>query len=61
MNINILDQIIDTSAQQISIQTQYRHALAQLDRRLRQAIDRQDHSLITALQAEQRFIQANQS
>jgi hypothetical protein len=60
MNIHILDQIIDAPAQQASIHTQYRHSLAQLDRRLRQAIDRQDHSLITALQAEQRFIQAHQ-
>jgi hypothetical protein len=59
MNINILDQIIDAPTQQTSIHTQYCHVLAQLDRRLRQAIDRQDHSLVTALQAEQRFIQAH--
>jgi hypothetical protein len=50
------DQIQTRQIQKDTMKTQYRYLLAQLERRLQVAIDRQDRYLINQLQIEQDFL-----
>jgi hypothetical protein len=49
---------INPFSQKVSLTVQARQILAQIDRRLRSAQDRQDHNLYQQLQEERRTIQA---
>jgi hypothetical protein len=49
------DQIQTRQIQKDTMKTQYRYLLAQLERRLQVAIDRQDRYLINQLQMEKDF------
>jgi hypothetical protein len=54
--ITTLEQTQIRQIQKATMETQYRHLLAQLERRMQVAIDRQDRYLINQLQAEKEFI-----
>jgi hypothetical protein len=59
--VDITQTMPDRQLQQATLIVQYQHILAQLDRRLRSALDNGNQILCTQLEEEQRVIQARLS